>query len=205
MCPMWNFMKRRREVCTVYTRQQIIDLTRKAADNPAIKNALVKEAVRQANIVNNRIKRLNAAGFGDIFGTQARIETFALENYKSTNLTKSKVKLSSDMDLLQEQLLLTSKFLRANTTVTRARNRAEEVAKILNVDLKPGKNVTFLRFLESDIFNELRRAGSPRFIQDAVEAINEGATIEQLEASYDKYLHKQSTLLESFEEWAKVK
>lgn len=189
----------------MYTRQQIIDLTRKAADNPAVKNALVKEAVRQANIVNNRIKRLNAAGFGDIFGTQARIETFALEHYERKGLSKSKTKLSSDLNLLQEQLLLTSKFLRANTTVTGARERADEVAKVLNVDLKPGGQKTFLRFLESDMFNELRRAGSPRYIQDAVEAINEGATIEQLQASYDKYLHKQSTLLESFEEWAKIK
>lgn len=189
----------------VYTRQQIIDLTRQAVDNPAIKNALVKEAVRQANIVNNRIKRLNAAGFGDIFGTQARIETFALEHYERKGLSKSKAKLSSDLNLLQEQLLLTSKFLRANTTVTGARERADEVAKVLNVDLKPGGQKTFLRFLESDMFNELRRAGSPRYIQDAVEAINEGATIEQLQASYDKYLHKQSTLLESFEEWAKIK
>lgn len=189
----------------MYTRQQIIDLTRKAADNTAIKNALVKEAVRQANMVNNRIKRLNAAGFGDIFGTQARIETFALEHYERKGLSKSKVKLSSDIDLLKEQLLLTSKFLRANTTVTGVRERAEEAAKVLNVDLKPGKNSTFLRFLESDMFNELRRAGSPRFIQDAVEAINEGASIDQLQKSYDKYLTKQSTLLEAFEEWAKIK
>lgn len=189
----------------VYTRQQIIDLTRKAEDNPAIKNELVKEAIRQANIVNNRIKRLNAAGFGDIFGTQARIETFALYNYGRKGLSKSAKTLSSDINLLREQLLLSSKFLRSNTTVTGVRERAEEVAEVLNVDLKPGGQKTFLRFLESDMFNELRRAGSPRFIQDAVEAINEGATIEQLQESYNKYLHKQLTLLESFEEWAKIK
>lgn len=189
----------------VYTRQQIIDLTRKAEDNPAIKNELVKEAIRQANIVNNRIKRLNAAGFGDIFGTQARIETFALDNYGRKGLSKSTKKLSSDINLLREQLMLSSKFLRANTTVTGARERAEEVAEVLNVDLKSGGQKTFLRFLESDMFNELRRAGSTRFIQDAVEAINEGATIEQLQESYNKYLNKQTTLLDAFEEWVKIK
>lgn len=189
----------------VYTRQQIIDLTRKAEDNPAIKNELVKEAIRQANIVNNRIKRLNAAGFGDIFGTQARIETFALDNYGRKGLSKSANKLSSDINLLREQLMLSSKFLRSNTTVTGARERAEEVAEVLNVDIKPGGQKTFLRFLESDMFNELRRAGSARFIQDAVEAINEGATIEQLQESYNKYLNKQTTLLDAFEEWIKIK
>lgn len=189
----------------VYTRQQIIDLTRKAEDNPAIKNELVKEAIRQANMVNNRIKRLNAAGFGDIFGTQARIETFALDNYGRKGLSKSTKKLSSDINLLREQLMLSSKFLRSNTTVTGARERANEVAQILNVDIKPGGQKTFLRFLESDMFNELRRAGSPRFIQDAVEAINEGATIDQLQESYNKYLNKQTTLLDAFEEWVKIK
>lgn len=189
----------------VYTRQQIIDLTRKAEDNPAIKNELVKEAIRQANIVNNRIKRLNAAGFGDVFGTQARIETFALDNYGRKGLSKSAKKLSSDINLLREQLMLSSKFLRANTTVTGARERANEVAEILNVDIKPGGQKTFLRFLESDMFNELRRAGSARFIQDAVEAINEGSTIDQLQESYNKYLNKQTTLLDAFEEWVKIK
>lgn len=188
----------------VYTRQQIIDLTRKAEDNPAIKNELVKEAIRQANIVNNRIKRLNAAGFGDVFGTQARIETFALDNYGRKGLSKSEKKLSSDINLLREQLMLSSKFLRANTTVTGIRERANEVAEVLNVDLKSGGEKTFLRFLESDMFNELRRAGSTRFIQDAVEAINEGATIEQLQESYNKYLNKQTTLLDAFEEWVKI-
>ena len=202
---MQKSMKKRKEVYAVYTRQQIIDLTRKAEDNPAIKNELVKEAIRQANIVNNRIKRLNAAGFGDIFGTQARIETFALHSYGRKGLSKSAKKLSSDIDLLREQLMLSAKFLRAQTTVTGARERANEVAQVLNVDLKSGGQKTFLRFLESDMFNELRRAGSARFIQDAVEAINEGATIEQLQASYNKYLNKQSTLLDAFEEWTQIK
>ena len=75
----------------------------------------------------------------------------------------------------------------------------------MNVDIKPGGQKTFLRFLESDMFNELRRAGSTRFIQDAVEAINEGATIDQLQESYNKYLSKQTTLLDAFEEWVKIK
>lgn len=189
----------------MYTRSQLLDLLKKAQTNPAIKKELVNEAVRQAGIVNSRMKRLDAAGFGDVFGTQAKVRAFAEEHYGGTNLRKSKELLWADNELLKEQLLLTSKFLREHTTVTRVQARANEVAEVLQVPINEGKETELLRFLESDMFNELRRAGSTRFIMDAVEAINEGASIEKLNAAYQKYLNKQVSIIGAFEEWVKIK
>lgn len=189
----------------MYSRQQILNMLKKAENNPQLKKKLVDEAVRQANIVNARMYRLEKEGFGDVFGTTAKVKEFALEHYGKETLSKSKTALRFDDELLKEQLLLTSKFLRARTTIIGAAERAKGVAQVLRLDVEEGQERDVLRFLESDMFNELRRLGSARVIQDAVEAIKQGASIEDLNKSYQNYLNKQTTLLESFESWAQIK
>lgn len=164
---------------------------------------LLKANARQADAARKRMKSLEKAGYTRFAFKRSEyfLEHFGIKSFT----TNKKLLTANNLELLGKQLLQTSKLLTAKTG-TRAGYRAEynrqyEQLRAQGVNIAKGKESIFDAFLSSAMFNEFKAFDSDRALEEAAEAINEGKTLEELEAEWEKYQAGEQNMLDAWENW----
>lgn len=181
------------------------------------------EALREINEklakrANQRLAEMDKRGMETAAYTRAKgfIEEFK-ELGNGRNFSRRK---TLDIDDLVQNIKEESNFLRSQTsTVSGEMKRREKIFNALTKKDRNGKSIIpqaepeerdtykkkFLEFLDSDVWSELKKslyADTNITMEEAGEAIKNGASVEDLEAAYTDYLEGEETdIFTIWDEW----
>lgn len=181
------------------------------------------EALRQINETlakraNQRLSEMDKRGMETAAYTRAKgfIEEFK-ELGNGRNFSRRK---TLDIDDLVMNIKEESNFLRSQTsTVSGEMKRREKIFNALTKKDKNGRSIIpmpepeerdtykkkFLEFLDSDVWSELKKslyADTNLTMEEAGEAIKNGASVEDLEQAYTDYLEGEETdIFTIWDEW----
>lgn len=167
-------------------------------------NMLLMENRKQALIANKRIKRLEASGLKSI--PAERAQYFTQEMTDSNYFLTSKKLFKSDVDLLRQQLLELHKYNTEKTSTISGMKRwqkqiitqFEDQGIILDTKRK---QQTFMEFLQSNMFSNVKKFDSDRFFEAVKDAINNGASMTDFRKAWDKYQNNSASELDAFEDY----
>lgn len=157
-----------------------------------------------ANRANTRLMELEGAGM-DTTAAYTRATYWINENSDSKSTKANRFSRSSKLDIddLYNQLVQVSDFLRWQTsTVAGEQKRREEVFKKLTtsedkktrpfIEIPEGVNLDsfkkkFLKFLDDNVWTEIKKYFGSDALQSAGEAIANGATVGSLTKAFKDY------------------
>lgn len=163
---------------------------------------IIKEAKRQANLVNKRLKNLEKAGLTNADSYKKAQHFLSSNNLKS--FTGSINTLKGDTSKLARELRFMNKFMEWRTSSVKGymsyRKETFDRFRDLGLKLDKSKEEIFDDFLRSDIWNELKEFDSS-YIFDAERSIQNGASMEKLIENWDRYQRKEIDMVTAFEKW----
>ena len=153
---------------------------------------------------NERMRELRRAGYQTAAYT--RLEDFITSTYGAN--AKGLRTSFSDIESLQENVEAAIKFLNWQTsTISGEKTRRQNIINTMQnrgLDITPDIQEDFLRFLESDAWAEFKHIDSGERLEEAVNALQNGATINQLEELFEKYKREQLDVFEVMDQWQEV-
>lgn len=184
---------------------EVYRLTRRAerGDASALRD-LQKLNERIANNVNRRMKNLE----------KRSLKSPAVGYMKNYLESKGRKVLSKSKKLspkeLKQQILRGQKFLSAKTGSVKGQKEYEkkqiEQMKQYGIDLSKDRMMEkWAAFTQSSIFNEMMEFDSERTLDEGLNSLHQGRSLDELEELFEKYKNKEMELLDVWRAWTRVK